>query len=298
MARFGVNTPVVLHLPGKSSAWEDTAGIAEIAQIAETADRLGFDHITCSDHVGVAEGSPSPMLGGTRGTKYWDPLATLSYLAARTTRIRLCTNVLVLGYHHPLAIAKRYGTLDLISGGRLVLGVGVGSAREEFDVLGVPFTDRGRRADDAIGALRAALGRRLPSYEGPYYQFSGLVIDPHAVQERVPIWVGGNSVPAARRAVTLADGWLPAMVTPELLRERLDRHPAPAGFDIVAGTTDELDPVAAPEQAEDAIGRLVAAGATIVHPRVRHESLRHYLEQLDALARLSVFEPVGEPVLQ
>jgi len=100
---------------------------------------------------------------------------------------------LVLGYHHPLAIAKRFGTLDRVSGGRLVLGVGVGSLTEEFELLGVPFADRGRRADDAIAALRAAIGRRKPEYHGPYYSFSDLVVDPHAVTANVPIWIGGNA---------------------------------------------------------------------------------------------------------
>ena len=128
--RMGISTPVVLDIPGRSAEWEHEAGIEEIARIAETGDRLGFDHVTCSEHIAVAEHSESTMLKGTRGTRYWDPLATLSYLAARTKRIRLCTSVLVLGYHHPLAIAKRYGTLDRISGGRVVLGVGVGTARE------------------------------------------------------------------------------------------------------------------------------------------------------------------------
>ena len=295
--RLGVNTPVVLNIPGRSAPWEREAGIAEIVRIAETADRLGFDHLTCSDHVALPEGAPSAMLGGTRGTVYWDPLATLAYVAARTERIRLCTSVLVLGYHHPLAIAKRFGTLDLISGGRLVLGVGVGTAREEFDALGAPFSDRGRRADDAIPALRAALGRRTPSYEGEYYRFSGLVVEPHAVQERVPIWVGGNSVAAVRRATGMADGWLPAGLTPELLAERLRRHPPPAeGFDVVVGTAQELDPVAAPGRAEAVLAELAEAGATLVQPRVRHESLAHYLEQLAALAELSCFTPAGPAV--
>ena len=100
-----------------------------------------------------------------RGTRYWDPLATLGYLAARTQRIRLATNVLVLAYHHPLEIAKRYGTLDKVSNGRLILGVGVGSLKEEFDLLGAPFDDRGPRGDDALRALRASLSvarTRLP----------------------------------------------------------------------------------------------------------------------------------------
>ncbi|MEV5835437.1 TIGR03619 family F420-dependent LLM class oxidoreductase [Nocardia sp. NPDC052112] len=290
---MGISTPVVLDIPGRSAEWEQDAGIEEIARIAETGDRLGFDHVTCSEHVAVAEHSESAMLKGARGTRYWDPLATLSYLAARTTRIRLCTSVLVLGYHHPLAIAKRYGTLDRISGGRVVLGVGVGTAREEFDLLGASFADRGRRADEAIAALRAALGRRVPEFAGEYFRFTDLVVDPCAVQERMLIWVGGVSDAALRRAAKLGDGWIPAAVTPTQLRASLmECKPAAKGFDVVVGTVEELDPGATPERAEHVIGELGAAGATIVQPRLRHRSLTHYLEQLDALSRLRCFEAI------
>ncbi|MER6893154.1 LLM class flavin-dependent oxidoreductase, partial [Amycolatopsis sp. NPDC000740] len=125
---IGLVSPVVTRLPGDPNAWEDTAGIEDLARIAETADRLGFDHLTCSEHVAVPV-----AVAEQRGSTYWDPLATFGFLAARTSRIRLVTQVLVLGYHHPLEIAKRYGTLDTVSGGRLVLGLGVGSLREEFD---------------------------------------------------------------------------------------------------------------------------------------------------------------------
>ena len=87
-------------------------------------------------------------------------------MAARTKQIRLATMTLVLGYHHPLAIVKRYGTLDHVSGGRVILGVGVGSRKEEFDLLGAPFDDRGARADDAVRALRTALATNEPEYDG------------------------------------------------------------------------------------------------------------------------------------
>ncbi|WP_153407722.1 TIGR03619 family F420-dependent LLM class oxidoreductase [Nocardia macrotermitis] len=288
---MGISTPVVLDIPGRSAAWEGTAGIEEIARIAEAGDRLGFDHLTCSEHVALAEHSTSTMLKGGRGTRYWDPLATLSYVAARTRRIRLCTSVIVLGYHHPLALAKRYGTLDRISGGRVVLGVGVGTAREEFELLGASFTDRGRRADESIAALRAAFGRRTPEFEGEYFSFGDLVVDPHGVQEQLPIWVGGVSDAALRRATRLGDGWIPAAVSASGLRERLaECQPAAAHFDVVVGTAQELDPIAVPERAEEVIGELGAAGATIVQPRLRHGSLTEYLEQLDALSRLTCFQ--------
>lgn len=289
--RLAVSTPVVVEFPGQRRDWEQHAGIEEIARIARTAEEFGFHHLTCSEHVAVAADSASGMLGGSRGTTYWDPLATLSYLAAETRRIRLTTSVLVLGYHHPLAIAKRYGTLDRISGGRLVLGLGVGSAAEEFALLGAPFADRGERADDALRALRAGLSRRMPSYEGTHYRFSGLVVDPHALQQRVPLWVGGNSVHAVRRATTLADGWLPVGLGPRELRARLERHPAPRpDFEVVAGTVEELDPAADPGTAEAVITELGEAGATMVTPRLAHRSLQHYLEQLAALAALPCYQ--------
>ncbi|HUF85414.1 MAG TPA: LLM class flavin-dependent oxidoreductase, partial [Acidimicrobiia bacterium] len=135
-------TPVLTRLPGAHARWEETAGIAEVERVAVEAERLGYHHVTCSEHVAVPRG-----VAQVRGATYWDPLATFGFLAARTTTIRLATFVLVLGYHHPLAIAKRYGTLDRISGGRLILGVGVGSLEEEFDLLGAPFEDRGERGD-------------------------------------------------------------------------------------------------------------------------------------------------------
>ncbi|GFG99368.1 hypothetical protein MTIM_52470 [Mycobacterium timonense] len=166
-AKLSVATPVVTMFPRSAGDWEKNATIEDLAQIAEAADGLGYHHLTCSEHVAL----PAEETG-RRGTRYWDPLATFGYLAARTRRIRLATNVLVLGYHHPLEIAKRYGTLDRVSGGRLTLGVGVGSLKEEFDLLGAPFDDRGRRADDALQALRAALSAPEPEYHGEFYSLA------------------------------------------------------------------------------------------------------------------------------
>src|SRR5699024_11622946 len=139
--RIGIASPILTRVPGVYSEWETTAGIEELGRIAELADRLGFNHHNCSEHVAV----PSEV-AEQRGGTYWDPLATFGYLAARTQRIRLATQVLVAGYHHPLEITKRYGTLDRISAGRLTLGLGLGSLREEFELLGASFTDRGPRA--------------------------------------------------------------------------------------------------------------------------------------------------------
>ena len=118
--KLGIVTPVLTRVQRSHAAWERDAGIDEVTRIVVEAERLGYHHATCSEHVAIPE-----EIAKTRGGIYWDPLATFGYLAAHTKTIRLATFVLVLGYHHPLAIVKRYGTLDRIAKGRLILGVGV-----------------------------------------------------------------------------------------------------------------------------------------------------------------------------
>ena len=280
--QLSVGTPVVTMLPGHHGAWEEAGTIEDVARIAETADRLGYHHLTCSEHIGVPASE-----AGRRGARYWDPLATFGYLAARTEHIRLATSVLILGYHHPLEIAKRYGTLDVLSNGRVVLGVGVGSLQEEFDVLGAPFEGRGPRADDALRALRASLSQRVPSYAGEHYSFADLVVDPCAVQPHVPIWVGGRTMRSLRRAVSLADGWSPFAVGPELAQQWLADVELPDAFDVVLGPVAPFDPIEQPEATAQALGDLAAAGVTIAAARFVHRSLAHYLEQLEALAAVN-----------
>ena len=286
--RLALVTPVLTRHPQNDAEWTEDAGPAELARIATTADRLGFAHLTCSEHVAI----PAPVVA-SRGARYYDPLATFGYLAALTRRIRFVTHVLVLGYHHPLAIAKRYGTLDRLSGGRLVLGVGVGTLAEEFALLGVPFADRGPRYEDAIRALRAAFGRRTPSYDGPHYQFGDVVVDPCGVQSDVPIWLGGRSARSLRRALELADGWDPFGVTlaaVQALLAHARETPAWAArrqpFDLVLPLDERLDPVDPAERRRlvERLEQYRALGATIVHLRFRHASLEQYLAQLEAVA--------------
>jgi probable F420-dependent oxidoreductase len=280
MVRIGLSTPVVIQLPGVASAWESAAAIADVARIAEVADGLGFDYLTCSEHVALPVDAAD-----TRGATYWDPLATLAFLAARTSRIRLATSVLVLGYHHPLEIAKRYGTLDRISGGRLILGVGVGSLTAEFDLLGAQWDDRGARADDAMRALRASLSTTRPAYDGEYYRFDSLVVEPCAVQPRVPIWVGGRTRRSLRRAVELGDGWMPFGLGGTDIARMLDSTDFPTNFDVVLATPP-LDPIADADGTMRQLRRLQDLGATAVTCSVAAGSADHYCDQLAALRDL------------
>lgn len=283
--KIGLTSPVVTALPGVAAPWEAEAGIEDLARIAETADRVGLHHLTCSEHVAV----PTEV-AETRGGTYWDPLATFGYLAARTSRLRLLTQVLVLGYHHPLEIAKRYGTLDEVSGGRLVLGVGVGTLAEEFALLDAPFAGRGARADDAMRALRASLGAERPAYSGSHYEFSDLVVRPHARQPRVPMWVGGSSLKSLQRAAALGEGWVPFGLRLGEYADLLAQVERPAGFEVVL-PGGRLDPIGDPDKAVSRLEATVAAGATLVNITVTSESATHHCEQLDALTELVELEP-------
>ncbi len=278
--QLAVGSPIVTRT---AAHWADEGSIEDLARIAEAADRLGYHHLTCSEHIAL----PSSALD-RRGSVYWDPLATFGYLAARTERIRFATSVVVLAYHHPLEIAKRYGTLDKVSNGRLILGVGVGTLKEEFDLIGAPFDDRGPRSEDALKALRASLSKRLPEYHGPFYDFGGLVVDPCAVQEHVPIWVGGRTLRSLRRAVTLADGWCPFAVSPRQAAEWLVRVDVPQDFEVVLPPTEHLDPVKEPSKTAEVLAETAALGATIVMAAFASATLEDYLEKLEALASICV----------
>jgi probable F420-dependent oxidoreductase len=280
--KLGIVTPVLTLLPRAHARWEEDAAFADVVAVVEEADRLGYHHCTCSEHVAV----PVPI-AEVRGGRYVDPLAAFGALSATTRQIRFAAHVVVLGYHHPLAIAKRYGTLDLVSGGRLILGVGVGSLEEEFNLLGAPFADRGARADDAMRALRSALSQRAPSYHGEFYAFEGLLVDPCAVQEHVPMWVGGRTFRSLRRAVELGDGWVPFGLRTSELMEMLARVELPAGFEVVVQNEHPLDPLHEPERVAEQLGRFADLGATTVNVRFAHHSREHYCDQLAALVSVA-----------
>jgi probable F420-dependent oxidoreductase len=287
--RLGLVTPIVTRHPANDAAWTEDAGPAEIAAIARAADHLGFHHLTCSEHVAIPA-----HVAPVRGSRYYDPLATFGFLAAQTTRIRFVTHVLVLGYHHPLAIAKRYGTLDRIAGGRLVLGVGVGTLEEEFRLLGAEFAGRGAVYEDALRALRAAFGKPEPRYAGAHFRFDGVVVDPCGVQTDVPIWLGGRSPRSLRRALVFGDGWDPfgldldelERVVGEARGSRAWRERT-APFDLILPIDRLVDPTDATERAAltERLARYRTLGATIVNLRFRHTSLAHYLDQLEVVAR-------------
>jgi probable F420-dependent oxidoreductase len=187
--------------------WQLTAGEAE--SLTVRAEALGLDGVFVPDHI-LAKPATTQHYGG-----HWpDPFSLLAYLAGRTQRIRLGASVIVLPYRNALVAAKAAATVDQVSGGRFIFGVGVGWDEAEFVDLRLPFHERGRLSDDYIRAIKAAWASDVPEYTGTYVTFSGATFAPRPVQRpHPPIWVGGApgaiSAPAVRRCAELGDAWHP-----------------------------------------------------------------------------------------
>jgi len=267
---IGVTTPIVTLNPKGHGPWETTADVTDLRQIAQAADRLGFAHLTCSHHAAV------PLAAApVRGATYWDPVATLSFLAAATERIRLATHVIVLGYQSAAEVLSTWSTVDRLSGGRVILGVGVGSLAEEFELLGRPFENRGPLADEMIADIRSSWGQP---------QFGAHHIAPTAVGPG-PVWVGGRTRRSLRRAIELADGWAPFGMSDDGVRATLSAQSLPHDFTVVLWAYG-IDPMGDPDGVRTRLEELAMIGGTAVNVRFSSSSADHWVEQAEACASL------------
>jgi probable F420-dependent oxidoreductase len=208
---YGMHLPVAAQSTSFAQPWEAAAGPTELRRVAEACDRSGFFYVAVSDHVAVPRSH-----AGAMSTTWYDTVATLGFLAAATQRVRLLSYVWVAPYRHPLVTAKAFATLDALSGGRVILGVGAGHLEAEFAALGVDFARRGALLDEAIDLIEAAWRDEYPTHDGPTWSVHDLGQRPRPIQQpRPPIWVGGSTKAALRRAAERGDGWLPQGV-PEM----------------------------------------------------------------------------------
>jgi probable F420-dependent oxidoreductase len=190
--------------------------VQALVQLAIRAEALGFTSVWVHDHVFNA-GHVFRRIGNK---PYYEPLTLLSYVAARTERVGLGTSVLVLPYHNPIRLAKTAATLDVLSGGRLILGVGVGAVAPESEAMGSPFAERGAITDEAIAVMKELWTQDDPRFAGKYSRFSGMPFSPKPLQQpHIPVLIGGNSRAAIRRAVRLGNGWHPLAAPPETLAQ-------------------------------------------------------------------------------
>jgi len=204
-----------------------------LTTFAREADRRGIASLWVSDHVifpRTATGSyPGGRFPHPPDKPYLEPVVALAAAAVCTTRARLGASVFILGHRHPVVMAKMLTSIDALSNGRLICGVGVGWWKEELEILGVPFNRRGRQADEILKVFTTLWSDTHPSFEGEFFRFRDIGFAPKPVQKpRPPIWVGGDSPGAFRRVATLGDGWHATSKTPAEFREALPRLRAAA----------------------------------------------------------------------
>jgi probable F420-dependent oxidoreductase len=221
-------------------------GRDSLIEFAQTAEKIGIHSAWASDHVCwptqfeskypySRDGSfPAPS-----GLGWLDPIGTLLFVAGCTEQIRLGFTVLILPYRQPVATAKQLATIDVVSEGRLILGVGVGWMREEAQVLGMPWDNRGRRSDEQLEIFEALFQEETPSYDGTYYSFPQVRFEPKPIQQPLPVWVGGNSPAAFRRTARFGHAFHAAFEPLDVVEKEWEQ--VREACEAIARDPDELD---------------------------------------------------------
>ncbi|MBI3994180.1 MAG: LLM class F420-dependent oxidoreductase [Candidatus Lambdaproteobacteria bacterium] len=221
----------------------DAAKPATFDAMARKAEETGLDTLWCSDHLIIPKLTVSKYPGRADGqfpepwkTTYWQPFSVLGYLAGRTSTVRLGTSVLILPMRNPIEVAAQVAELDVLSGGRMNFGVGVGWFVEETETLGYPFKLRGARANEGLAICKALWTEQPATYKGKFYQLDTASFGPKPMQKpHPPIYIGGHTAGALRRVARFGDVWHPFKVTPALLKEarpELTRHMEAMGRDV------------------------------------------------------------------
>jgi probable F420-dependent oxidoreductase len=296
---YGVQLPIQTLTLNLVDPWEDEATVADLVTVAQKAEATGHSFVGVCDHVAV----PDNEYAAKMRTTWYDTVATLGYLAAHTTDVKLLSVVWIAAYRHPLQTASSFGTLDHLSGGRAILGVGAGHVEGEFDALGVPFKERGAILDESLEALQGVFADKYVSFEGERYSYSDVGVSPRPADGSLTTWIGGNSKAAWRRVGRFGDGYIPMGNSldqyPSIIEEirsaaeangrgdaKIDIGYMPGWAHLTGGPADDLPPAQIfGTEAYAADLRLAReAGANVVHVKFRGRSLAEYLEQYDAFA--------------
>ena len=250
--------------------------ITNIRTTAQNAEALGFDSVWTGDHivipVDIASRYPYTATGSfpmNPKAPLLEPLTVLSFVAACTTKIRLGTAVLVLPHRNAVVTAKTVATLDVLSRGRVILGVGVGWMEEEFKAVNASFADRGPLSDEAVAVMKELWTSEHPKFSGRFHRFPEVACEPRPVQKpHPPIWLGGHTGPALRRIVEYGDGWAAVVFSPQEFAERLDKlkeKAAKAGRDLSKVTLCVSPRGKRPEAILEDIPRYQELGATYLY---------------------------------
>jgi probable F420-dependent oxidoreductase len=271
---------------------------ARAVELVQAAEAAGFESAWTVEHTVIPKGYQSAypysgdgkLPGGEGDFVLPDPQIWMAYVAAHTSRIKLATGILILPQHNPVICAKQVATLDYMSGGRVLLGIGVGWLKEEFEALGVPFAERGARTEEYIGALRALWTQDSPCFEGRFVRFKDAFMRPKPKNGTVPIIIGGHSKAAARRAGRLADGFFPARgASPELLAlvrsEAIAAGRKPASVEITASIPEDLTLL--PAMAAAGIGRVLVPVTGVAGLKRQVSGVEGVLSWKDTIERYS-----------
>jgi probable F420-dependent oxidoreductase len=267
----------------------DPAGVRDFAQAAE---ELGYDHIIPYDHVVGANAASRPGWSPpyTYKDRFHEPFVLFGYLAAATKKIGLVSGVIILPQRQTVLVAKQAAAVDVLSGGRLRLGVGIGWNPVEYEALGENFTDRGRRSEEQIEVMRALWTRELVTFKGRWHTITDAGINPLPVQRPIPIWIGGAADPVLRRVGRLADGWFPLAEPGDKVRSMIERirfYAKEAGRDPAAiGIEGRVSAAGgAPEKWRAVIAQWKELGATHLSVNTMKAGLSTSSAHIDAIRR-------------
>lgn len=293
-----------MHFGLAAPHFRQVASVEALQRVAKEAEDMGYDSLWVTDHILLPKQYHERF-----GVEMLEMVPVLGYLAAVTRRVRLGTSVIILAHRNPIFMAKALATVDVLSGGRLIVGAAAGWCKEEFEFLGIPFEQRGDISDETLRIFKVLWTEDDPQFEGKFWRFSNTRAEPKPIQKpHPPIWVGGNSRRALRRAVELGDGWHPTRPTPQdiinarpLLQRlaeqrgrRLDNFPifvrqplkftdAPSERHPLIGTVDSIRKGIEAFQKAGATGFMLDTFYSV--PELANETLDSMLKTMERFAR-------------